>query len=209
MTRRAAHCRRWAGLADPDRRAQQLLDPRRSAGDPDERRPRHRLPGLQQHRPDPRGRPTTPAWPARWSTRRSRSAARSAPPCSTPWRRPPRRATSWPTAWRPAQAGVVHGFAVAFAVGAGLLLLGAIVSAVFISAGPSEVPAADGRAVRLRAIGRGPRSARTILRVRDGVRRRAGVGAFHGTADRTRCRSSPAASAFPGTRDGGPGGGAG
>ena len=44
------------------------------------------------------------------------------------------------------QAGIVHGFAVAFAVGAGLLLLGAIVSAVFISAGPSEVPAADGAA---------------------------------------------------------------
>jgi EmrB/QacA subfamily drug resistance transporter len=42
------------------------------------------------------------------------------------------------------QAGIVHGFAIAFAVGAALLLLGAIVSAVLISAGPSEVPVADG-----------------------------------------------------------------
>jgi predicted MFS family arabinose efflux permease len=42
------------------------------------------------------------------------------------------------------QAAVVHGFAVAFAVGAGLLAVGAIVSAVFISAGPSEVSAGDG-----------------------------------------------------------------
>lgn len=39
------------------------------------------------------------------------------------------------------QAGVVHGFAIAFAVGAGLLALGALVSAVFISAGPAEVAA--------------------------------------------------------------------
>jgi EmrB/QacA subfamily drug resistance transporter len=45
------------------------------------------------------------------------------------------------------QAGVVHGFAVAFAVGAGLLLLGAIVSAVFISAGPGEVTPMEGAAV--------------------------------------------------------------
>ncbi len=37
------------------------------------------------------------------------------------------------------EAGVVHGFAVAFAVGAGLLALGAIVSAVLISAGPAEL----------------------------------------------------------------------
>jgi EmrB/QacA subfamily drug resistance transporter len=42
------------------------------------------------------------------------------------------------------QAGIVHGFAVAFAVGAALLLLGAIVSAVLISAGPSELPVGDG-----------------------------------------------------------------
>ena len=41
------------------------------------------------------------------------------------------------------QAGVVHGFAVAFAVGAGLLALGAVVSAIFISAGPSEVSVAE------------------------------------------------------------------
>jgi EmrB/QacA subfamily drug resistance transporter len=45
------------------------------------------------------------------------------------------------------QAGIVHGFAVAFAVGAGLLLLGALVSAVFISAGPSEVSSEEGAAV--------------------------------------------------------------
>jgi EmrB/QacA subfamily drug resistance transporter len=38
------------------------------------------------------------------------------------------------------QAGVVHGFAVAFAVGAGLLALGAVFSAVFISAGPAKMP---------------------------------------------------------------------
>jgi EmrB/QacA subfamily drug resistance transporter len=44
------------------------------------------------------------------------------------------------------QAGVVHGFAVAFAVGAGLLALGAIVSAVFISAGPTEVSAGESAA---------------------------------------------------------------
>ena len=37
------------------------------------------------------------------------------------------------------QAGVVHGFAVAFAVGAGLLALGAVVSAAFVSAGPRDV----------------------------------------------------------------------
>ena len=41
------------------------------------------------------------------------------------------------------QAGVVHGFAVAFAVGAGFLALGAVLSAVFISAGPSEVSTVD------------------------------------------------------------------
>jgi hypothetical protein len=45
------------------------------------------------------------------------------------------------------QAGVVHGFAVAFAVGAGFLALGAVVSAVFISAGPSEVSLAEKAAV--------------------------------------------------------------
>ena len=45
------------------------------------------------------------------------------------------------------QAGVVHGFAVAFAVGAGFLALGAVVSAVFISAGPSEVSAGEEAAV--------------------------------------------------------------
>ena len=37
------------------------------------------------------------------------------------------------------RAGVVHGFAVAFAVGAGLLAMGAVISAVLISAGPSEL----------------------------------------------------------------------
>ena len=41
------------------------------------------------------------------------------------------------------QAGVVHGFAVAFAVGAGFLALGAIASAVLISAGPAEVSPAE------------------------------------------------------------------
>jgi EmrB/QacA subfamily drug resistance transporter len=41
------------------------------------------------------------------------------------------------------QAGVVHGFAVAFAVGAGLLALGGVISAVLISAGPSEVSTGD------------------------------------------------------------------
>jgi EmrB/QacA subfamily drug resistance transporter len=45
------------------------------------------------------------------------------------------------------QAGVVHGFAVAFAVGAGLLALGAVVSAVLISAGPSEVSTGENAAV--------------------------------------------------------------
>jgi predicted MFS family arabinose efflux permease len=45
------------------------------------------------------------------------------------------------------QEGVVHGFAVAFAVGAALLALGAVVSAVFISAGPSEVSVGDGESV--------------------------------------------------------------
>jgi EmrB/QacA subfamily drug resistance transporter len=44
------------------------------------------------------------------------------------------------------QAGVVHGFAIAFAVGAGLLALGAIVSAVFISAGPGEVSTGESAA---------------------------------------------------------------
>ena len=42
------------------------------------------------------------------------------------------------------QAGVVHGFAVAFAVGAAFLALGAIASAVLISAGPAEVARARG-----------------------------------------------------------------
>jgi hypothetical protein len=41
------------------------------------------------------------------------------------------------------EAAFVHGYSVAFAVGAALLAVGAIVSAVFISAGPSEVPTAD------------------------------------------------------------------
>ena len=45
------------------------------------------------------------------------------------------------------QAGVVHGFAVAFAVGAAFLALGAVVSAVFISAGPSEISAGEKTAV--------------------------------------------------------------
>ena len=43
-----------------------------------------------------------------------------------------------------AQAGVVHGFAVAFGVGACFLALGAIVSAVLISAGPAEVSGPEG-----------------------------------------------------------------
>jgi len=42
------------------------------------------------------------------------------------------------------QAGVVHGFAVAFGVGAGFLALGAVASAVLISAGPAEVSPAEG-----------------------------------------------------------------
>jgi hypothetical protein len=42
------------------------------------------------------------------------------------------------------QAGVVHGFAVAFAVGAVFLALGAIASAVLISAEPAEVSPAEG-----------------------------------------------------------------
>jgi hypothetical protein len=41
-------------------------------------------------------------------------------------------------------AGTVHGFAVAFAVGAGFLTLAAIVSAVFVSARGDEVPAPAG-----------------------------------------------------------------
>jgi EmrB/QacA subfamily drug resistance transporter len=45
------------------------------------------------------------------------------------------------------QAAVVHGFAVAFAVGAALLLVGAIVSAVFISAGPNELSPVEGAPV--------------------------------------------------------------
>jgi EmrB/QacA subfamily drug resistance transporter len=44
------------------------------------------------------------------------------------------------------QAAVVHGFAVAFAVGAGFLALGAIASAVLISAGPAAVSSAEGAA---------------------------------------------------------------
>jgi EmrB/QacA subfamily drug resistance transporter len=39
-----------------------------------------------------------------------------------------------------AQAGVVHGFAVGIGVGAGFLLLAAIVSAVFVTARPTELP---------------------------------------------------------------------
>ena len=39
-----------------------------------------------------------------------------------------------------AQAGVVHGFAVAFAVGAGLLALAAIVSALFVTARTTDLP---------------------------------------------------------------------
>jgi EmrB/QacA subfamily drug resistance transporter len=39
-----------------------------------------------------------------------------------------------------APAGIVHGFALAFAVGAALLLLAAIVSAVFVTAGKQELP---------------------------------------------------------------------
>ncbi len=37
----------------------------------------------------------------------------------------------------------MHGFAVAFAAGAGFLALGAIASAVLISAGPAEVSPAE------------------------------------------------------------------
>jgi hypothetical protein len=47
---------------------------------------------------------------------------------------------------RASQAGVVHGFAVAFAVGAGFLLLAAIISAVFISAGPADMSMGEGAA---------------------------------------------------------------
>ena len=53
------------------------------------------------------------------------------------------------------QAGVVHGFAVDFAVGAGFLALGAIASAVLISAGPAEVSTAEDAAD---TDGRRPRS---------------------------------------------------
>jgi hypothetical protein len=38
-------------------------------------------------------------------------------------------------------AGTVHGFAVAFAIGAGFLALGAIVSAVFVTAHGDDLPA--------------------------------------------------------------------
>jgi hypothetical protein len=38
-----------------------------------------------------------------------------------------------------AAAGVVHGFSIAFAVGAGLLMLAAVVSAIFVNARPSEL----------------------------------------------------------------------
>jgi len=41
---------------------------------------------------------------------------------------------------RHAEAGVVHGYSVAFAISAGLLALGAIVSAVFISARKTDLP---------------------------------------------------------------------
>ena len=41
---------------------------------------------------------------------------------------------------RHAEAGVVHGYSVAFAISAGLLALGAIVSAVFISARKADLP---------------------------------------------------------------------
>jgi EmrB/QacA subfamily drug resistance transporter len=39
-----------------------------------------------------------------------------------------------------AQAGIVHGFSVAFALGAGLLLLAAIVCAVFVTSGKRDLP---------------------------------------------------------------------
>jgi predicted MFS family arabinose efflux permease len=45
------------------------------------------------------------------------------------------------------QAGVVHGFAVAFGVGACFLALGAIASAVLISAGPAEVSTLEDAAI--------------------------------------------------------------
>ena len=38
------------------------------------------------------------------------------------------------------QAGVVHGFSVAFALGAGLLMLAAIVCAVFVTSGRRDLP---------------------------------------------------------------------
>ena len=43
-----------------------------------------------------------------------------------------------------AQAGVVRGFAVAFAIGAGFLLLGAILSAAFVTTRGRELPVAEG-----------------------------------------------------------------
>ena len=39
-----------------------------------------------------------------------------------------------------APAGVVHGFSVAFALGAGMLLLAALASAVFVTARPRDLP---------------------------------------------------------------------
>jgi hypothetical protein len=43
-----------------------------------------------------------------------------------------------------AEAGIVHGFAVAFGVGACFLALGAIISAVLVSAKPGEIQSESG-----------------------------------------------------------------
>ena len=74
-----------------------------------------------------------PAWPVHWSTRPSRWVDRSGLRFSIPW--PPRRrpATSLPTGRSLPRAGLVHGYGVAFGVGAAFLLLAAVVSAVFVT----------------------------------------------------------------------------
>ena len=106
--------------------------------DIDERRARAGLPGLEQHGPDPGQRAGLGSGERAVNTAQQVGGSLGTALLNTI------AATATATyiaAHGPTfnQAGTVHGFAVAFGVGACLLLLASAVSAIFINASPSDV----------------------------------------------------------------------
>ena len=126
------------GLAHPDRRAHLVLGVRVRTPGPDEPRSRSLVPGVRQHGAGegPRERRRRRERPGehhpagrRFPRHRAVEHGGGDGDCGLP-RRPMGRPSP--------RQGLVHGYSVAFALGAGMLLLAAIVSAVFVTGGPRE-----------------------------------------------------------------------